>query len=119
MNILYLPRPAKWSSWFIFSLLLHALLFLAFVWRFSEVQVATPPAPAIMLQWADNIEAPSSPLPLPVGIAQQESAAAEEKQQAEDRQQRPVTEDRDATIEVTRKKKHPTGKRKSHVRRVR
>lgn len=112
MNILSLPRPAKWSSGFIGSMLLHALLLMAFVWRFSDVQLATPPAPAIMLQWADNIEAPSSPLPLPVGIAQQESAAAEEKQQAEDRQQRPVTEDRDATIEITRKKKASDGEKK-------
>ncbi|MBA1712824.1 energy transducer TonB, partial [Escherichia coli] len=79
--------------------------FLAFIWRFSEVQPAMSPAPAIMLQWAEIIEAPSSPLSLPVGIAQQESAVTEEKQQTEDRQQRPVTEDSDATIEITRKKK--------------
>lgn len=70
-----------------------------------EVQPAMSPAPAIMLQWAEIIEAPSSPLSLPVGIAQQESAVTEEKQQTEDRQQRPVTEDSDATIEITRKKK--------------
>lgn len=70
------------------------------------------PAPAIMLQWAEIIEAPSSPLSLPVGIAQQESAVTEEKQQTEDRQQRPVTEDSDATIEITRKKKSSDGEKK-------
>lgn len=97
MNILHFSQSVKWSSWFICSLLLHGLIFLAFIWRFSEVQPAMSPAPAIMLQWAEIIEAPSSPLSLPVGIAQQESAVTEEKQQTEDRQQRPVTEDSDAT----------------------
>lgn len=53
------------------------------------------------------------------GIAQQESAVTEEKQQTEDRQQRPVTEDSDATIEITRKKSHPMEKRKRHVHLVR
>ena len=48
----------------------------------------------------------------PVGIAQQESAVTEEKQQTEDRQQRPVTEDSDATIEITRKKKSSDGEKK-------
>lgn len=100
MNILHFSQSVKWSSWFICSLLLHGLIFLAFIWRFSEVQPAMSPAPAIMLQWAEIIEAPSSPLSLPVGIAQQESAVTEEKQQTEDRQQRPVTEDSDATIEI-------------------
>ncbi|MCX8322045.1 cell envelope integrity protein TolA, partial [Escherichia coli] len=97
MNILHFPQSVKWSSWFICSLLLHGLIFLAFIWRFSEVQPAMSPAPAIMLQWAEIIEAPSSPLSLPVGIAQQESAVTEEMQQTEDSQQRPVTEDSDAT----------------------
>ena len=102
----------KMELWFICSLLLHGLIFLAFIWRFSEVQPAMSPAPAIMLQWAEIIEAPSSPLSLPVGIAQQESAVTEEKQQTEDRQQRPVTEDSDATIEITRKKKSSDGEKK-------
>ncbi|WP_434218511.1 cell envelope integrity protein TolA, partial [Escherichia coli] len=110
MNILHFSQSVKWSSWFICSLLLHGLIFLAFIWRFSEVQPAMSPAPAIMLQWAEIIEAPSSPLSLPVGIAQQESAVTEEKQQTEDRQQRPVTEDSDATIEITRKKKGTVAK---------
>jgi hypothetical protein len=69
MNILHFSQSVKWSSWFICSLLLHGLIFLAFIWRFSEVQPAMSPAPAIMLQWAEIIEAPSSPLSLPVGIA--------------------------------------------------
>ena len=73
MNILHFSQSVKWSSWFICSLLLHGLIFLAFIWRFSEVQPTMSPAPAIMLQWAEIIEAPSSPLSLPVGIAQQES----------------------------------------------
>ena len=112
MNILHFSQSEKWSSWFFCSLLLHGLIFLAFIWRFSDVQPAMSPAPAIMLQWADIIEAPSSPLSLPVGIAQQESAVTEEKQQTEDRQQRPVTEDSDATIEITRKKKSSDGEKK-------
>ena len=112
MNILHFSQSVKWSSWFICSLLLHGLIFLAFIWRFSEVQPAMSPAPAIMLQWAEIIEAPSSPLSLPVGIAQQESAVTEEKQQTEDRQQRPVTEDSDATIDITRKKKSSDGEKK-------
>ena len=66
MNILHFSQSVKWSSWFICSLLLHGLIFLAFIWRFSEVQPAMSPAPAIMLQWAEIIEAPSSPLSLPV-----------------------------------------------------
>ena len=59
MNILHFSQSVKWSSWFICSLLLHGLIFLAFIWRFSEVQPAMSPAPAIMLQWAEIIEAPS------------------------------------------------------------
>ncbi|HFT5417579.1 TPA: hypothetical protein ACGSXD_004793 [Escherichia coli] len=80
MNILHFSQSVKWSSWFICSLLLHGLIFLAFIWRFSEVQPAMSPAPAIMLQWAEIIEAPSSPLSLPVGIAQQESAVTDREQ---------------------------------------
>ncbi|MEF7870439.1 hypothetical protein U9097_24745 [Escherichia coli] len=57
MNILHFSQSVKWSSWFICSLLLHGLIFLAFIWRFSEVQPAMSPAPAIMLQWAEIIEA--------------------------------------------------------------
>ncbi|EGK8965723.1 TPA: energy transducer TonB, partial [Escherichia coli] len=53
MNILHFSQSVKWSSWFICSLLLHGLIFLAFIWRFSEVQPAMSPAPAIMLQWAE------------------------------------------------------------------
>ncbi|STG78147.1 putative periplasmic colicin Js sensitivity protein CjrB [Escherichia coli] len=67
MNILHFSQSVKWSSWFICSLLLHGLIFLAFIWRFSEVQPAMSPAPAIMLQWAEIIEAPSSPLSLSGG----------------------------------------------------
>ncbi len=40
MNILHFSQSVKWSSWFICSLLLHGLIFLAFIWRFSEVQPA-------------------------------------------------------------------------------
>ncbi|MEM0417980.1 cell envelope integrity protein TolA, partial [Escherichia coli] len=112
MNILHFTQSVKWSSWFIFSRLLHGLIFLAFIWRFSEVQPAMSPAPAIMLQWAEIIEAPSSPLSLPVGIAQQESAVTEEKQQTEDRQQRPVPEASDATIEIIRRKNYSVVKKK-------
>nr|WP_241572739.1 hypothetical protein [Rosenbergiella nectarea] len=108
----FLTRPAKWSGGSICSVLLHGLLFIVFFWRFSDEQPTTTPAPAIMVQWADNIEATFSPLPLPVGVAQQESAAAEEKQQIEDRQQRFVPVDREATIEITRKKKSSDGEKK-------
>lgn len=99
-QLVYLFSTASWTDF--------PCVYLAF----SEVQPAMSPAPAIMLQWAEIIEAPSSPLSLPVGIAQQESAVTEEKQQTEDRQQRPVTEDSDATIEITRKKKSSDGEKK-------
>lgn len=110
-NIFYLP-PAKWGSWFICSLLFHALLFLLFIWQFSNVHPVIPPAPAIMLQWAENIEAPPSPLQLPVGISQQEATTAEEEQQTEDKQHPPVPEDRDATVKIDMKKKTSDGKKK-------
>lgn len=105
------PTSGK-GVWFAVSLLLHGVLFIALIWQATEVQPALQPAPAVMLQWSDNIEAPASPLLLPVGIAQQESAAAEEKQQAEDKQQRPLPEDKNAVIEVTRQKKAAEGEKK-------
>lgn len=99
-RLVYLFTAASWTAF--------PCVYLA-VFRRTARHASCPGDNAAM---ADNIEAPSSPLPLPVGIAQQESAAAEEKQQAEDRQQRPVTEDRDATIEITRKKKASDGEKK-------
>ncbi|CCG87802.1 hypothetical protein EPIR_2439 [Erwinia piriflorinigrans CFBP 5888] len=45
-----------------------------------------------MLQWSNNTVVPLSPVPLPVGIAQQGSAATEEKQQTKDKQQQPSPE---------------------------
>lgn len=36
MNILHFSQSVKWSSWFICSLLLHGLIFLAFIWRFRS-----------------------------------------------------------------------------------
>ncbi|NIF58110.1 energy transducer TonB [Enterobacter sp. Ap-916] len=97
---------------FTLSLLLHGGLFLALIWQVSDTPSALEPAPAVMLQWADDIEAPPTPVPLPVGIAQQESAAAEEKQQAEDKQQQPLPIAKDAVIEVTRRKKAAEGEKK-------
>ncbi|WP_395488912.1 cell envelope integrity protein TolA [Cedecea davisae] len=111
-DILYAPRTGRWSGGFVFSLLLHSLLFLALFWQVADVQPSLPPAPAVMLQWSDNIEAPATPVKQPVGIAQQESAAAEEKQQAEDKQQQAIPEDKDAVIEVTRQKKAAEGEKK-------
>lgn len=99
-QLVYLFSTASWTDF--------PCVYLAFF----RSSAAMSPAPAIMLQWAEIIEAPSSPLSLPVGIAQQESAVTEEKQQTEDRQQRPVTEDSDATIEITRKKKSSDGEKK-------
>ncbi|WP_312740240.1 energy transducer TonB [Cedecea neteri] len=113
MTDTFTPSLASRScTGFTLSLLLHGGLFLALIWQVSDTPPALQPAPAVMLQWAEDIEAPPAPVPLPVGIAQQESAAAEEKQQAEDKQQRPLPEDKDALIEVTRRKKSAEGEKK-------
>ncbi|WP_053083509.1 hypothetical protein [Erwinia piriflorinigrans] len=56
------------------------------------MQPVLQPAPAVMLQWSNNTVVPLSPVPLPVGIAQQGSAATEEKQQTKDKQQQPSPE---------------------------
>lgn len=109
---LFAPQAGRSGVWFSVSLLLHGLLCLALMWQATDVQPVLQPAPAVMLQWSDNIVAPSSLVPLPVGIAQQESAATEEKQQTEDKQQQPLPEAKDAAIEITRQKKSVEGEKK-------
>ena len=86
MNILHFSQSVKWSSWFICSLLLHGLIFLAFIWRFSEVQryVSCTGDHAAM---GRNYRGSFFSTFASGGIAQQESAVTEEKQQTEDRQQ--------------------------------
>ncbi|MBU2672706.1 MAG: energy transducer TonB [Hafnia sp.] len=112
MDILYSTQP-KWGRWFVFTLTLHGLILLALVWRNADAYQPYQPPPAVMLQWSEAIEAPASPLPLPIGIAQQQqSAAAEEKQQAEDKAQPKLALAKDAKIEVAKQKKSTEGEKK-------
>ena len=111
MDILYNAQP-KWGRWFIFALAVHGTLLAALVWRPSDATPPYQPPPAVMLQWAETIQAPASPTPLPIGIAQQQSAAAEEKQQVKDKAQPKVVVAKEAVIEVAKQKKSADGEKK-------
>lgn len=102
-------------GWFICSLL-HGLIFLAFIWRFpSSARYVS--CTGDHAKWAE-IRGSFFSTFASGGNRSTEVRSDREKLKRGRRQQRPVTEDSDATIEITRKKKSSDGERKRHVRLV-
>lgn len=58
----------------------HAALVLLFYWPQTALEPVVLPPPAVMMSWAAQIEAPESK-PLPLGVQQAESAAAQPAEQ--------------------------------------
>lgn len=78
-----MPQP-HWGRGLLFALGVHLALVLLFYWPQRLPPPVLMPPPAIMLSWASQIEAPSQPKPLPLGLQQQaQSSAAQPVQQQE------------------------------------
>lgn len=77
-----LPQP-RWARGFLCAIAAHAALVLLFYWPSSLLPPMQLPPPAVMMSWAAQIEAPDSPRPLPLGVQQAESAAAQPAEQQE------------------------------------
>lgn len=76
-----LPQP-RWGRGLLYALGVHLALVLLFYWPQTSLPPMLMPPPAIMLSWAAQIEAPSQPTPLPLGLQQQaDSSAAQPVQQ--------------------------------------
>lgn len=70
-----LPQP-RWARGLLLALAAHAALVLLFYWPQTALEPVVLPPPAVMMSWAAQIEAPESK-PLPLGVQQAESAAAQ------------------------------------------
>lgn len=77
-----LPQP-RWARGFLCAIAAHAALVLLFYWPSSSLPPMQLPPPAVMMSWAAQIEASDSPRPLPLGVQQAESAAAQPAEQQE------------------------------------
>lgn len=76
-----LPQP-RWGRGLLYALGVHLALVWLFYWPQTSLPPVLMPPPAIMLSWAGQIEAPSQPKPLPLGVQQQaDSSAARPAQQ--------------------------------------
>ncbi|MGP3152727.1 TonB family protein [Serratia marcescens] len=74
-----LPQP-RWVRGLLLALAAHAALVLLFYWPQTALEPVVLPPPAVMMSWAVQIEAPESK-PLPLGVQQAESAAAQPAEQ--------------------------------------
>ncbi|HEJ9150328.1 TPA: energy transducer TonB [Serratia marcescens] len=74
-----LPQP-RWALGLLLALAAHAALVLLFYWPQTAREPVALPPPAVMMSWAAQIEAPESK-PLPLGVQQAESAAAQPAEQ--------------------------------------
>ncbi|HFD2071981.1 TonB family protein [Serratia marcescens] len=74
-----LPQP-RWARGLLLALAAHAALVLLFYWPQTALEPVALPPPAVMMSWAAQIEAPESK-PLPLGVQQAESAAAQPAEQ--------------------------------------
>lgn len=74
-----LPQP-RWARGLLLALAAHAALVLLFYWPQTALEPVVLPPPAVMMSWAAQIEAPESK-PLPLGVQQAESAAAQPAEQ--------------------------------------
>ncbi|HGM5490355.1 TPA: energy transducer TonB [Serratia fonticola] len=79
-----LPQP-RWGRGLLYALGAHLALAWLFYWPQTLLPPVLMPPPAIMLSWAAQIEAPSQPEPLPLGLQQQaQSSAAQPVQQQQE-----------------------------------
>ncbi|MBH3118635.1 energy transducer TonB [Serratia ureilytica] len=74
-----LPQP-RWARGLLLALAAHVALVLLFYWPQTALEPVALPPPAVMMSWAAQIEAPESK-PLPLGVQQAESAAAQPAEQ--------------------------------------
>lgn len=77
-----MPQP-RWVRGFLCAIAAHVALVLLFYWPSTSLPPMQLPPPAVMMSWAAQIEAPESPKPLPLGVQQAESAAAQPAEQQE------------------------------------
>ena len=74
-----LPQP-RWARGLLLALAAHVALVLLFYWPQTALEPVALPPPAVRMSWAAQIEAPESK-PLPLGVQQAESAAAQPAEQ--------------------------------------
>ncbi|CAI2416480.1 transport protein TonB [Serratia ficaria] len=75
-----LPQP-RWARGLLCALAAHAALALLVYWPSTPLAPTVLPPPAVMMSWAAQIETPESPKPLPLGVQQAESSAAQPTEQ--------------------------------------
>lgn len=73
----------RWVRGFLCAIAAHVALVLLFYWPSPSLPPMQLPPPAVMMSWAAQVEAPDSPRPLPLGVQQAESAAAQPAEQQE------------------------------------
>lgn len=71
-----MPQP-RWARGFLCAIAAHVALVLLFYWPPQTLPPMQLAPPAVMMSWAAQIEAPESPKPLPLGVQQAESSAAQ------------------------------------------
>ncbi|CAI0691998.1 transport protein TonB [Serratia proteamaculans] len=71
-----IPQP-RWARGFLCAIAAHVALVLLFYWPPQTLPPMQLAPPAVMMSWAAQIEAPESPKPLPLGVQQAESSAAQ------------------------------------------
>ncbi|CAI0692453.1 transport protein TonB [Serratia proteamaculans] len=71
-----IPQP-RWARGFLCAIAAHVALVLLFYWPPQTLPPMQLAPPAVMMSWAAQIEAPDSPKPLPLGVQQAESSAAQ------------------------------------------
>ncbi|MBH2811596.1 energy transducer TonB [Serratia liquefaciens] len=77
-----MPQP-RWARGFLCAIAAHVALVLLFYWPPRPLPPMQLPPPAVMMSWAAQIEAPESPKPLPLGVQQAQSSAAQPAEQQE------------------------------------
>jgi protein TonB len=77
-----MPQP-RWARGFLCAIAVHVALVLMFYWPSQPLPMMQLPPPAVMMSWAEQVEAPESPKPLPLGVQQAESSAAQPAEQLE------------------------------------
>ncbi|MBI6183788.1 energy transducer TonB [Serratia proteamaculans] len=71
-----MPQP-RWARGFLCAIAAHVALVLLFYWPPQPLPPMQLAPPVVMMSWAAQIEAPESPKPLPLGVQQAESSAAQ------------------------------------------
>lgn len=114
-----LPQP-RWARGLLLALVAHAALVLQFYWPQTALEPVVLPPPAVMMSWAAQIEAPESK-PLPLGVQQAESAAAQPAEQQQQPDLPKLARAENAKIVTAQKKRaeHRPRKNRSRSRRNR